>query len=316
MNITSFVDCLDKFNVEYKLNEPMEKHTTFKTGGAADVFITASAKDQLSSILSLAKEKKVPCFVLGKGSNLLVSDDGIEGAVISLSAFDGISVNDTEMVCGAGANLAAVCLTARDNCLSGLEFAFGIPGSVGGALYMNAGAYGGEMSEVVKSAEVMDLQGNVFTVSAQDMCLGYRTSIFSKKEYIILSVTLGLKWAEKTEISSKMEELLSRRKEKQPLSYPSAGSTFKRPEGYFAGALIEKNNLKGVSVGGAMVSELHAGFVINYSKATTTDILKLIRHVQETVYKNDGVLLKTEVLFVGKPPKEDILPYISENQFV
>jgi len=316
MDITSFLNCLDKFNIEYRLNEPMEKHTTFKTGGAADVFICVKDRKELSNVLKAAKETSVPCFILGKGSNLLVSDDGIEGAVINLSLMDEISVNGTDLVCGTGANLAAVCLKARDNSLSGLEFAFGIPGSLGGALYMNAGAYGGEMSEVIESAEVMDFEGNVFEILAKDMSLGYRTSIFSKKKYIILSLTLGLKVAQKSEISSKMEELLSRRKEKQPLSFPSAGSTFKRPEGFFAGALIEKNNLKGVSVGGAMVSELHAGFVINYSNATTTDILKLIRHIQETVYKNDGVLMRTEVLFVGRLPKEDILPYSEEKQII
>ena len=314
MNITSFLKGLDSIGLSYLTNEPMKNHTSFKTGGNADVFVTVKSRDELAFVLKKAKENSVPVFVLGKGSNLLVSDKGIDGVVINLFGMSDIIVNDTEMITGSGVSLAAACVKARDNSLSGLEFAYGIPGTVGGAVYMNAGAYGGEISQVIKSAEVMDFDGNIFTINREDMCLGYRTSIFSKEKYIVLRVTFSLKKADIAEIGASMDQLMSRRKEKQPLCYPSAGSTFKRPEGYFAGALIEKNNLKGFSIGGAMVSELHAGFVINFCNATTNDILKLIRHIQETVYKNDGVLLCTEVLFVGRNPDEDILPYKSADE--
>lgn len=314
MNLTSFLNSLEKNSIKYKANEPMKNHTSFKTGGEADVFLSVKNRDELAFVLKLAKENDVPVFILGKGSNLLVSDKGIDGVVISLFEMSDITVLDTKMVCGSGVSLAAACVKARDNSLSGLEFAYGIPGTVGGAVYMNAGAYGGEISQVIVSAEVMDFDGNIFTVNKEDMHLGYRTSIFSKEKYIVLSVEFSLSKANKSDISCRMEELMSKRKEKQPLCFPSAGSTFKRPEGYFAGALIEKNNLKGFSIGGAMVSELHAGFVINYNKATTTDILRLIRHIQETVYKNDGVLLCTEVLFVGRTPDENILPYKTADE--
>ena len=309
MNNLIFIDCLDKAKICYSKNEPMCNHTSFKTGGMADIFVLPKTQEELKLVLTSAKENGISVFVLGKGSNLLVSDDGIEGAVISLNNLSDIEVNGDEITCSSGASLAAACLKARDNCLSGFEFAYGIPGSVGGAVYMNAGAYDGEVSNIIKSAEVMDFEGNIFTIQRDDMCLGYRTSVFSKEKYIILSATFHLTKAEKDKISARMDELMSRRKEKQPLSFPSAGSTFKRPEGHFAGALIEKNDLKGFSIGGAMVSELHAGFVINYNKATTVDILKLIRHIQETVYKNDGVLLCTEVLFVGRTPSGELLPY-------
>ena len=316
MDLTSFLGGLNNLGISYSTDESMKNHTSFKTGGRADVFVCALCRNELCSVLNLAKENDVPVFVLGKGSNLLVSDNGIEGVVISLANMSNITVTDTKMVCDAGVSLAAACIKAKDNGLSGLEFAYGIPGTVGGAVYMNAGAYGGEISQVIKSAEVMDFDGNIFTINSKDMCLGYRTSVFSKEKYIVLSVEFSLKPADKNEISACMDQLMSRRKEKQPLCFPSAGSTFKRPEGHFAGALIEKNCLKSFCVGGAMVSELHAGFVINYNNATTTDILKLIRHIQETVYKNDGVLLSTEVLFVGRNPDENILPYKSIDEIL
>lgn len=311
MDLTTFLNLIDKENISYTVNEPMSCHTSFKTGGAADVFVLPKTTDELKNVLLAAKENSLPTFVLGKGSNLLVSDYGIEGVVISLTNLSQIELNGNEMTCSSGVSLASACVKARDNSLSGLEFAYGIPGTVGGAVYMNAGAYDGEVSNVIKSAEVMDYNGNIFTIKREDMALGYRTSIFSNERYIILSATFSLIPAEKEQISLRMEELMSRRKEKQPLSYPSAGSTFKRPEGYFAGALIEKNNLKGFCIGGAMVSQLHAGFVINYNKATTLDILKLIRHIQKTVYENDGVLLCTEVLFVGRINEKYVLPYKS-----
>jgi len=314
MNKLSFLNQLDNSNIRYNLNEPMSCHTSFKTGGAADVFVAPSKIEELKFVLAAAKQNDVAVFLLGKGSNLLVSDDGIEGVVISLANLSDIAVDGEEITCAAGAPLSALCIKARENCLTGLEFAYGIPGSVGGAVYMNAGAYDGEISNVIKSAKVMDFDGNIITINREDMCLGYRTSIFMKEKYVVLSATFELKTAEKETISSRMEELMSRRKEKQPLNYPSAGSTFKRPVGNFAGALIEKNGLKNFSIGGAMVSELHAGFVINYNKATTNDILRLIQHIQKTVYKADGILLQTEVLFVGRVSDSQLLPYKSVDE--
>lgn len=287
-------------DVAYSLDEPMCTHTTFKIGGNADIMINVPNAIALCGVISSAKALGVPYFVLGKGSNLLVSDSGIEGAVICLSALSDIRVSGRRITCGAGANLAAVCTAARDAGLTGLEFAYGIPGSVGGALYMNAGAYGGEMSQITVSAECVDGDGNIITVSKDDMALGYRMSAFKQKGLIITAVTFELKHGDINTITADMRELLQRRKDKQPLEYPSAGSTFKRPVGNFAGALIEKNNLKGMSVGAAQVSVKHAGFVINTGGATCKDVMTLIKKIQQVVLENDGVQLETEIIFVGR----------------
>lgn len=300
MKLDNLLDRLSELKIEYTKNEPMSRHTTFKIGGSADVFVKVSSLDELRAVLLLAKEYELPYFILGKGSNLLVSDEGIEGIVISLDQFDGINISGNTIVCGAGASLRSVCLAAQKASLSGLEFAYGIPGTVGGALYMNAGAYGGEMSQVAVNATAVDSDGNVIELSLPDMKLGYRTSAFKNTKLIIVSVTLELKCGDKNEIKAAMDDFFARRRDKQPLEYPSAGSTFKRPEGYFAGALIEKNNLKGVSVGGAQVSVKHAGFVINRGNATCKDVLALIKKVQETVKQADGVDLEPEVIFVGR----------------
>ena len=237
---------------------------------------------------------------MGNGSNLLVSDGGIEGAVISLSGINGISYDGEKITCGAGAMLSSVCLKALSLSLTGLEFAYGIPGTAGGALYMNAGAYGGQMADVIESAECLTASGEIKTLKKEDMRLGYRSSVFKKGGLIIISLTLALKKGDKAEIKAEMDELLNRRKQKQPLEYPSAGSTFKRPEGYFAGALIEKNGLKGLTVGGAQVSEKHAGFVINRGGATAADVKALIGKIQKKVFENDGVMLEPEVIFKGR----------------
>ncbi len=298
MALSEFLKSLG--DICYTLNEPLDRHTTFKIGGAADVFVSVRSVDELGIVLKSAKIYAVPVFIIGKGSNLLVSDNGIEGAVVSLAGLDGIEVSGNSITCGAGANLSALCIRARDEGLSGLEFAFGIPGSVGGALYMNAGAYGGEMSQAVRNALCMDADGNLITLSLEEMELGYRTSAFKKRGLIILSATFELNADKGEEINGRMQELLSRRKDKQPLEYPSAGSTFKRPEGHFAGALIEKNGLKGAGVGAAQVSEKHAGFVINTGDATCADVLALIEKIQKTVFNADGVRLETEVIFVGR----------------
>ncbi len=260
----SFKKFCDENKINLKQNEAMSKHTSFKIGGDADFFVNVCSLQELKAVIKKAKELQMPYFILGKGSNLLVSDKGINGVVISLLGLNQIEACGDEINAGAGANLASVCMKAYENELTGLEFAYGIPGSVGGALYMNAGAYGGEMSQVVKSALCIDADGNEQIIDFKDMQLGYRTSVFKQNEKVIVSVKLKLRKGEKSFIKEKMDDFLARRKDKQPLEYPSAGSTFKRPQGYFAGALIEKNGLKGFSVGGAMVSEKRAGFVLKY----------------------------------------------------
>ena len=291
--------CLQQ-KIEIKQNINMKNHTSFKIGGAADYFVNVKDLAELKKVIKKAKELALPFFILGKGSNLLVSDKGIEGVVVCLTCFNEVTVCGDEITACAGASLAQVCMRAYENGLTGLEFAYGIPGTVGGGLYMNAGAYGGEMSQVVISAEYIDEYGNTGEFSIDEMKLGYRTSIFKQNGKIITSVKFKLKKGEKAEIKSQMDDFMSRRKSKQPLEYPSAGSTFKRPEGYFAGALIEENNLKGFSVGGAMVSEKHAGFVINYDNATSNDVKELMAEIQKRVFEKNNVRLEPEVIFVGR----------------
>lgn len=289
-----------EIGLEIKKNEPMSRHTSFKTGGKADLFITVDNKEQLALFLETARSLCVPIFILGKGSNLLVSDSGIDGAVVSLSGLDEIKVEGNCICAGAGASLSAVCLAAANASLSGLEFAYGIPGSVGGALFMNAGAYNGEMADCVSKARYVTPNGVMGEIEKEDMALGYRTSAFKTSGNIITEVCFELQKGNKQEIRSAMDGFMQRRKDKQPLEYPSAGSTFKRPEGYFAGALIEQSGLKGASIGGAQVSEKHAGFVINYDNATTTDILTLMENVKKKVMEDSGVELEPEVIFVGR----------------
>lgn len=278
-------------------NELMKAHTTFRIGGPAELFIECNDISKIGELLTAVKTEGCPLTVIGKGSNLLVSDNGIEGVVLYVCD-DTVTVNGNELCANAGAKLSTVCLAARDASLTGLEFAWGIPGSVGGAVYMNAGAYGGEIKQCIVSATSITLDGEIKHYSADELELGYRTSVFKKNGEIILSAVFKLDTAEKQEIQAKMDDFLGRRKDKQPLEYPSAGSTFKRPEGYFAGALIEQSNLKGFSVGGAEVSVKHAGFVINKDNATCEDVLGLIKHIQATVKANFNVELETEVIFV------------------
>lgn len=287
-------------NIICKENEPMKCHTTFKIGGNADLFVCVKNKEQLKEVLKITREENIPLFVLGLGSNLLVSDKGIEGVVVSLQEMKAIEKEGNTVTAEAGAPLSKVCTFAQLNSLGGLEFAFLIPGSVGGALYMNAGAYGGEMKDVVLTAECINQNGELITLTNNEMELGYRTSTFKQNGCIIVSVTFALINKDAKQIMAEMEDYASRRRDKQPLEYPSAGSTFKRPTGYFAGALIEQNGLKGFSVGGAEVSQKHAGFVINKGGATATDVKELINQVAEKVYKNNGVNLEPEVIFVGR----------------
>lgn len=300
MNAEALADFLENENIEYRQNEPMRAHTTFKIGGEADIFIIPASPAALIYAVKKCNELEIPYFILGNGSNLLVSDGGIEGAVISLAGINGISSDGEKITCGAGAMLSSVCLKALSLSLTGLEFAYGIPGTAGGALYMNAGAYGGQTADVIESAECLTASGEIKTLKKEDMRLGYRSSVFKNGGLIIISLTFALKKGDKAEIKAEMDDLLNRRKQKQPLEYPSAGSTFKRPEGYFAGALIEKNGLKGLTVGGAQVSEKHAGFVINRGGATAADVKALIGKIQKKVFENDGVMLEPEVIFKGR----------------
>ena len=303
MGLDELIRFCEENSIEYKLNEPMSCHTSFKIGGAADIFISVSSANELSAVFKKCGELNIPRFIIGKGSNLLVSDLGLEGAVISLLGLNGISVFGEEITCGAGAALSDICRAALRNSLTGLEFAYGIPGSIGGAVYMNAGAYGGEISGAVLSAECMTADGSTVKVEAKDMNFGYRKSVFKENGTTVISAVLRLQKGKKKEIEEKMEDYISRRKSKQPLEYPSAGSFFKRPEGYFAGALIEKNGLKGASVGGAQVSCKHAGFIINRGGATAADVMKLSRKVSDTVLAKDGVSLEREVIFIGREEK-------------
>ena len=261
--------------------EPMRKHTTFKIGGPADLFIVVNDVQALQSVYTAAKELGVPCMVIGKGSNLLVKDSGIRGAA------------------GAGASLATVCGYALQQSLTGLEFAWGIPGSIGGAAFMNAGAYGEEMKDVVLSCTHMNPDGTIETYTAEQLDFAYRHSVYQKSHGIVLSVAFQLKKGDKQEIKAKMDDLMGRRKEKQPLEYPSAGSVFKRPVGYFAGTMIEQCGLKGKTVGGAMVSPKHAGFIVNTGNATCQDVLDLISLIQTTVNEQTGIMLECEIRAIG-----------------
>lgn len=285
----------------FRAEEPMAKHTTFRTGGSADLFLMPQNRTELKESIALLREYNVPYLVIGNGSNLLVGDGGIRGAVIQLyQRMQNISVEGTEMTLDCGALLSAAAAQAADASLEGLAFASGIPGTFGGAVVMNAGAYGGEMKDVLLSADVLTADLEVKTIPVEELDLSYRHSIVPEEGYIVLGGKLRLKKGNEQEIRERMAELAQQRREKQPLQYPSAGSTFKRPEGYFAGKLISDAGLKGKTIGGAQVSEKHAGFIVNIGGATTKDILDLIAFCQKTVQEQFGVTLETEVKIVGE----------------
>ncbi|MDD6702871.1 MAG: UDP-N-acetylmuramate dehydrogenase [Clostridiaceae bacterium] len=279
---------------------PMSKYTTFRIGGNASVMLTPTTDEQLASIIKKCKEDNTKPFIIGNGSNMLISDKGLDTVVINMCRPDPKIelVNGDTVVCDAGATMSKVCNFALENGLTGLEFAFGIPGSAGGAAYMNAGAYGGEMKDVLVECRHIDSDGNFGSLKGEELGLAYRTSAYEHNGYIITTLVMKLSKGNKDEIRAKMQELLQRRKDKQPLEYPSAGSTFKRPEGYFAGALIEECGLKGYSVGGAQVSEKHAGFVINKGDASAKDVLDLIKYIQDKVLSEKGVMLEPEVRLI------------------
>ena len=283
----------------FKEGEPLCAYTTFHIGGKASLMLFPSDGEMFRALIEFCTAQDIHFFVLGKGSNLLISDDGIAYPVICTERMQQcIRLNDTEMRCEAGVPLVKLCRMACEDGLSGLEFAYGIPGSVGGAVYMNAGAYGGEMRDVLVSVSAVNAKGEPVELPADALSLGYRTSIFQKEPLYIVSATVRLRPDTVEAVRSRMEDFLTRRKEKQPLNYPSAGSTFKRPEGHFAGALIEQCGLKGVGIGGAMVSDKHAGFLINIGGATAEDVLELVDHIRNTVLRETGVLLEPEIKYI------------------
>ncbi len=287
---------LTQNRIPYREQEPLSNHTTFKIGGPCPLYVLPENREQLSVLLNALRKMHQEFLVIGNGSNLLVSDQGTQMVVIRLSGeFAQIQSVENKLIAGGGAQLAALCKKAAELSLTGLEFAYGIPGSIGGAVYMNAGAYGGEMKDVLEYVQVMDLRGNIRELTLEDLQMGYRTSALQHQTGVLIQAVFRLSPGNREEIQTKMEDILGRRKEKQPLEYPSAGSTFKRPQGAYAAALIEECGLKGQRVGGAMVSPKHSGFLINYDHATCKDVEELIALVQKTVRIQTGFSLECEV---------------------
>lgn len=299
MGISEFIECIKKRGITVLSNEPMSRHTTFKIGGNAEAFVSVKNEEELLFAVDEAKRQGVPYYIIGKGSDLLVSDNGIKGAVICLQQMRGIDISGNTVTVMSGQSMQFLCAELQKRGLSGLEFAYGIPGTVGGAVYMNAGAYGGEIKDCIISARYLDKSGEIKSIDKDNMCLSYRKSIFQENGGIIISATFKLENGEPESILAKMEDYLLRRKEKQPLNFPSAGSVFRRPEGNFAGTLIEKSGLKGARFGGAQVSNKHAGFIVNTGGATSEDVRNLIKKIQEKVFEDSGVNLETEVIFIG-----------------
>jgi UDP-N-acetylmuramate dehydrogenase len=293
----SLLDFAAKINTEVLINEPMSKHTTFRIGGPADYFVTPQDTESLNALLTFCTDNGLSVFHLGNGSNLLVCDSGIRGVVITTAKLNSIALCANNIQCGAGAKLSDVCRFAADAGLEGLEFAYGIPGTVGGAVYMNAGAYGGEMKDAVTAVRHFSA-GTAGEYIKKDLDFSYRKSAYTGSDKFITSVTLSLHTGDKAEINRKMDELLQRRKNRQPLEYPSAGSVFKRPVGHYAGTLIESCGLKGLRIGGAMVSEKHVGFIINTGGATCSDVKALIDKIKSEVLRQTGVTLESEIKII------------------
>lgn len=297
--IMSITEILGKENV--MIDEPMSSHTTFRIGGVADLYLTPKTINELSSLVKILREKNIKYYIIGNGSNLLVSDNGIRAVIIEFGKSIGeIGVNGDLITAEAGVLLSRLAKTAMRNGLSGLEFASGIPGSLGGAVYMNAGAYGGEMKDVITEVTYLDKDFVVKTIANNDCDFGYRHSVFTDTDKIILSAKMKLEAKDKDEIKQTMKELTEKRVSKQPVDKASGGSTFKRPTGYYAAAIIEEVGLKGYSVGGASVSEKHSGFVVNNGGATAKDVCAVIEHVQNVVKERYGFDLETEIKFLGE----------------
>ncbi|QYE98223.1 UDP-N-acetylmuramate dehydrogenase [Paraclostridium sordellii] len=294
----NLLNILDKEGIY--LNEPMKNHISFKVGGPADFLLKPKTEDEIKRLIEFLKNENIPYIVIGNGSNLLVKDGGIRGVVIKIADnFNKFEIEDTKVVAQSGALLSFMGKAILNKSLTGFEFAAGIPGTLGGAIAMNAGAYGGEMKDIVKSVRLMDSKGNIIELSNKEMEFEYRRSLISKSDYIVLSAIMELKKGNFDEIKGYMKELTKSRVTKQPLNLPSAGSTFKRPEGHFAAKLIEDSGLKGLTLGGARVSEKHSGFVVNIGDAKAKDIIELINVVKSTVYSKFGVMLEEEVKILG-----------------
>lgn len=294
----NLLNILDKEGIY--LNEPMKNHISFKVGGPADFLLKPKTEDEIKRLIEFLKNENIPYIVIGNGSNLLVKDGGIRGVVIKIADnFNKFEIEDTKVIAQSGALLSFMGKAILNKSLTGFEFAAGIPGTLGGAIAMNAGAYGGEMKDIVKSVRLMDSKGNIIELSNKEMEFEYRRSLISKSEYIVLSAIMELKEGNFDEIKGYMKELTKSRVTKQPLNLPSAGSTFKRPEGHFAAKLIEDSGLKGLTLGGARVSEKHSGFVVNIGDAKAKDIIELINVVKSTVYSKFGVMLEEEVKILG-----------------
>ena len=300
MKFRVIYDLAVSLGAKAEFDVPMSEYTTFKIGGNARLMVTPSDDESLAQIIKACKKENIKPFIIGNGSNTLICDNGLDTVVINMCREDAEVryLGDGMIECDAGVKLIKVCNFALEKELTGLEFAFGIPGSVGGAAYMNAGAYGGEMKDVLVSCTHIDSDGNFGEISGDALRLGYRTSAYEHNGFIITKLLLRLEKGNAEEIKAKMKDLLQRRKDKQPLEYPSAGSTFKRPEGYFAAALIDECGLKGACVGGAQVSEKHAGFIINKGDATADDVMKLIDLVRKTVLEKTGVVIEPEVRLI------------------
>lgn len=297
MTYANIIQVCEQYGCEFRKNFVLAPKTTMKIGGECDVYVEPDSEECLIDLLKRCRESGLPYFILGHGSNLLIK--GFGGVVIATNELPSdFSSNKNIVTVGAGASLSWVCVRSEELSLSGMECLYGIPGSVGGALYMNAGAYGGEMKDIVKSARCVNEKGEIVEISAEDMELSYRHSVFSKNGWCILSVTMELTPGDKSAIQARMSELMERRRDKQPLEYPSCGSTFKRPKDGFAAALIEECDLKGFTVGGAQVSEKHSGFVINRGGATFEDVMGVVNHVKQVVREQKGVELECEMLIL------------------
>jgi len=303
-NLTTLKTLAEAYNhnknkIEIRPNEPMSRHTTFRIGGSAALYLIPQTLEDLAEVCRMVKETGVRSYILGNGSNLLVDDSGFDGAVISMAALTNIHTEGTLVTAESGAQLINVCKKTRDAGLTGMEFAYGIPGSVGGAVYMNAGAYGGETAHILKESTYLDLNDTtVHTIPLSVHAYGYRESIYKHNNYVILSAVFELQPGNTEEISAQMNDYMNRRITKQPLEYPSAGSVFKRYPGRYTGQMIEEAGLKGYSIGGAQVSEKHAGFIINRGNATAADVLALIEHIKTVILKRFGCELECEMIYV------------------
>lgn len=305
MMLKQFINILGEENALSM--ESMAKHTTFRVGGPADYYLIPHGVQQIKEVIALCKANEIPFFILGNGSNLLVGDGGYRGAVIQIFRnMSSVSVEGEDVLrAEAGALLSSVARTALNNSLTNMEFASGIPGTIGGAVTMNAGAYGGEMKDILQEVTVLTEDGEVLVLKTEELALGYRTSCIKEKNYIVLEAVLKLEKGDQEKIQARMDELKEQRVTKQPLEFPSAGSTFKRPEGYFAGKLIQDAGLAGHKIGGAEVSAKHCGFIVNSGVGTAQDIMDLIRYVQKTVWEDAKVKLETEVKMLGEFCKEE-----------